>query len=156
MAESSSPEASVSMRTAVAPVPDNPVRADLPGPSPAGAAALEAAQVLARRSAAPATLRAYRADWQHFSQWCTAAGFVPVPAAPEVVGAYLVSLAGTHAPSTIRRRLAALGKMHRFNDLPWNPAHRAIQEPLRGLLRQHGRPVQKATALTLTMLRQLL
>ena len=43
-------------------------------------------------------------------------------------------------PRTIRRRLAALGKMHRFNDLPWNPAHRDIQGPLQGLLRQHGRP----------------
>ena len=73
-----------------------------------------------------------------------------------MVGAYLASLAETHAPSTIRRRLAALGKMHRFNDLPWNPAHRDIQEPLRGLLRQHGRPAQKAAALTLAMLRQLL
>src|SRR5208282_2992125 len=48
--------------------------------------------------------------------------------------AYLASLAETHAPATIRRRLSAIGKMHRFNDLPWNPAHRDIQEPLRGLL----------------------
>jgi integrase len=46
--------------------------------------------------------------------------------------------------------------MHRFNDLPWNPGHHAIQEPLKGLLRQHGRPVQKAAPLTLAMLRQLL
>jgi integrase len=144
------------MPTVIAPAPDHPARVGPSGPSPAGAAALEAAQALARRSAAPATLRAYRADWQHFSQWCAEAGFVPVPAAPEVVGAYLASLAGTHAPTTIRRRLAALGKMHRFNDLPWNPAHRAIQEPLRGLLRQHGRSVHKAAALTLAMLRQLL
>ena len=67
--------------------------------------------------------------------WCAAHGFVPVPAEPATVGAYLASLAESHAPSTIRRRLAALGKMHRFNDLPWNPAHRDIQEPLRGLLR---------------------
>ena len=128
----------------------------LPAPTAAGAAALAAAQALARQAAAPATLRAYKADWQHFAQWCATSGFVPVPAEPAIVGAYLASLAETHAPSTIRRRLAALGKMHRFNDLPWNPSHRDIQEPLRGLLRQHGRPVQKAAALTLAMLRQLL
>jgi integrase len=78
-----------------------------------------------------------------------------VPAEPVVVGAYLASLAETHAPNTIRRRLAALGKMHRFNDLPWNPSHRDIQGPLQGLLRKHGRPTQKAAALTLDMLRQL-
>jgi len=117
-----------------------------------GAAALDAAQELARNAAAPATLRAYKADWTHFSAWCAAKGFVPVPAAPEVVGAYLASLADTHAPSTIRRRLAALGKMHRYNDLPWNAAHGAIQGPLRGLLRRHGRPPQKAAALSLAML----
>ena len=57
---------------------------------------------------------------------------------------------------TIRRRLSAIGKMHRFNDLPWNPAHRDIQGPLQGVLRSHGRPVQKAAALTLPMLRQIL
>jgi integrase len=79
-----------------------------------------------------------------------------VPAAPATVGAYLASLADSHAPTTIRRRLSALGKMHRFNDLAWNPAHRDIQGPLQGALRRSGRPVQKAAALTLAMLRQLL
>jgi hypothetical protein len=34
-------------------------------------------------------------------------GVVPVSTAPEVVGAYLASLAETHAPVTIRRCLAA-------------------------------------------------
>ena len=130
--------------------------ADLPATTEAGAAALARAQNLARKAAAANTLRAYRADWQHFSDWCAAHSFVPVPAAPATVGAYLASLAETHAPSTIRRRLAALGKMHRFNDRPWNPAHRDIQGPLQGLLRQHGRPPQKAAPLTLAMLRQLI
>ena len=125
-------------------------------PAPAGQAALEAAQALARKATAPATLRAYKADRTHSADWCTAHGFVPVPAAPATVGAYLASLAGSHAPATIRRRLSALGKMHRFNDLAWNPAHRDIQGPLQGALRTHARPPQKAAALTLPMLRQLL
>jgi integrase len=129
--------------------------ADAPGPTPSGAAALAAARALARKSAAPATLRAYKADWTHYVAWCAAKNFVPVPADPATVGAYLAGMAATHAPTTIRRRLAAIGKMHRFNDLPWNAGHRDIQEPLRGLLREHGRPVQKAAALSLEMLRKL-
>ena len=124
--------------------------------TPQGAAALSAAQAIARNAAAPATLRADKADWTHFSEWCAAKGFVPVPAAPAVVGAYLASLAETHSPATIRRRLSALGKMHRYNDLPWNAAHGAIQGPLQGLLRRHGRPPQKAAALSLVLLRKLL
>jgi len=136
--------------------PDGAALALVPDLTPAGQAALDAAQALAKKATAAATLRAYKADWTHFSQWCSTHGFAPVPAAPATVGAYLASLAATHAPTTIRRRLAAIGKMHRFNDLAWNPAHRDIQGPLQGALRSHGRPVQKAAALTLTMLRQLL
>ena len=61
------------------------------------------------------TLRAYKADWTHFSQWCAAHGFIAIPAAPATVGAYLASLADSRAPATILRRLSTLGKMHRFN-----------------------------------------
>ena len=102
-----------------------------------------------------ATLRAYRADWAHYAAWCAEKDFIPVPAAPATIGAYLASLGESHAPSTIRRRLSAIGKMHRFNGLLWNPAHHDIQAPLRGVLRLHGRPPKKAPALTLDMLRRL-
>jgi integrase len=135
---------------------DTAAPARLPALSTAGEAALAAAQALAKQATAPATLRAYKADWAHFARWCADHGFIPVPAAPATVGAYLASLADSHAPTTIRRRLSALGKMHRFNDLAWNPAHRAIQGPLQGALRTRGRPVRKAAALTLPMLRQIL
>ena len=144
------PRVAVAVAARVTPAPSEA------GPSEAGLAALAQAHVFARRAAAPATLRAYKADWAHYAAWCAQAGFVPVPAETATVGAYLASLADTHAPTTIRRRLSAIGKMHRFNDLPWNPAHRDIQEPLRGVLRQRGRPVRKAAALTLAILRRLL
>jgi hypothetical protein len=78
-------------------------------PSPEGGAALAAAETFARQAAAPATLRAYKADWQHYAAWCARSGFIPVPAAPATVGAYLASLATTHAPATIRRRVSAIG-----------------------------------------------
>jgi hypothetical protein len=93
---------------------DTAASARLPALSTAGEAALAAAQALAKQATAPATLRAYKADWTHFARWCAEHGFIPVPAAPATVGAYLASLADSHAPTTIRRRLSALGKMHRF------------------------------------------
>jgi integrase len=127
-----------------------------PLPTAAGQAALDAARALARKATAPATLRAYNADWAHYTDWCAAHGFIAVPAAPTTVGAYLASLAGSHAQATIRRRLSALGKMHRFNDLAWNPAHRDIQGPAAGGS-PHARPpgAESHRALTLPMLRQL-
>src|ERR1700710_1967978 len=152
--EPTPPHRSLVTRTEILPLAAGSTTA--PALTPSGAAALAAAQALAKKAAAPSTLRAYKADWTHFARWCAAHGFIPVPAAPATVGAYLASLAESHAPTTIRRRLSALGKMHRFNDLAWNPAHRDIQGPLQGALRRSGRPVQKAAALTLAMLRQLL
>jgi integrase len=136
-------------------VPPNPAPAVAAALTEAGRVALAEAAALARNASAPATLRAYRSDWAHYAAWCATMGFVPVPAEPNVVGAYLASLTDK-APTTVRRRLAALGKMHSFNDLPWNPAHRDIRGPLHGLLRAQGRPVAKAAPLTLDILRQLL
>lgn len=119
-------------------------------------AALARAADYAHKADAANTLRAYRADWTHYAAWCDDHGFVPVPAEPETVGAYLASMATTHKPATLRRRLAAIGKMHRFNSLPWNPSDRAIQQPLRGVLRTHGQAPRQARALTLAHLRALL
>jgi hypothetical protein len=71
-----------------------------PDANPAATApALATAQAFARKAAAANTLRAYKADWTHYSQWCTTHGFVAVPAAPATVGAYLSSLAGRSASS---------------------------------------------------------
>ena len=119
-------------------------------------AALDTADRYAGTAHAHATKRAYRSDWTHFGNWCQAHDFVAMPAEPRTVGAYLASLAETHAPNTIRRRLSAIGRAHRFNNLAWNAGHRDIQEPLRGALREHGRPTRQAAALTLALLQRLL
>jgi len=123
-------------------------RGTAPALTEAGRVALDEAAALARKAAAPATLRAYRSDWAHHAAWCERMAFAPVPAEPAVIGAYLASLTDK-APTTIRRRLAALAKMYRVNDLPWNAAHRDIRGPLVGLVRERGRPVAKAAPLTL-------
>jgi hypothetical protein len=140
----------------VAAPPGAAPRITAPGLTSSGQAALAVAQPLARKATAANTLRAYKVDWTHYAGWCAAHGFIPVPAAPATIRAYLASLADSHAPTTIRRRLSALGKMHRFNDVAWNPAHRDIQGPLQGVLRTHIRPVQKAAGLSVAMLRQLM
>ena len=110
-------------------------------------AALAAAMDFAGQALAPATLRAYRAAWQHFCRWCDEAGWPALPAAPETVGAYLASLSATHTTSTLVQRLAALSRAHRLASQPWPSAHPAIRNTLRGIQRKHGRPAQQAAAL---------
>jgi len=79
--------------------------------TPAGAAALAAAQALAKQATSSATLRAYKADWTHFSEWCAAHGFVPVPAAPATVGAYLASLQDSHESMQSRGVRSVFGRV---------------------------------------------
>lgn len=123
--------------------------------SPIGQAALAAAKAFARQALSTATLRAYQADWAHFAAWCGTAGWTPLPASPQAVAAYLASMAHTHGRATIRRRLAAIGQMHRVHGHEWLPSHPAIRATLRGMLRQHGAPSRRAAALTTAEIRRL-
>ena len=49
--------------------------------------------ILAAKS--EATLRAYRADWHHFEEWCRQKGFSALPASPHTVACYLGETAQT-------------------------------------------------------------
>src|SRR6476469_2706897 len=51
-------------------------------PANAFAAAAVAARAYAGEALAPATLRAYAADWRHFSAWCAEFGCALLPASP--------------------------------------------------------------------------
>jgi integrase len=123
--------------------------------TPAGLAARQRAAEYAESSMASATVRAYRADWRDYEAWAGAAGCPALPALPGDVAAYLASLAATHAPSTIKRRLAAIGQMHRLHGHSWAPDDPAIRHTLRGILREHGRPTVKADALMSDTVRRL-
>ncbi len=115
--------------------------------SPAALAALAAAIDFANEALAPATLRAYRADWRHFLSWCREAGWSALPAAPETVAAYLASMAVSHTSSALVRRLAALSRAHRLAGQDWPRAHPAICNTLRGIQRKYGKPQRQAAAL---------
>jgi integrase len=118
--------------------------------------AIAAAADYARDALAPATLKAYRADWQDFIEWCRRSGFIPLPASPQTVAAYLASMAVTHKRATLRRRLAAIGQAHRLKGREWIPSHPAIRNTLRGIARRHGSLQRKAAALGTPEIRRLI
>ncbi|MCE2575890.1 tyrosine-type recombinase/integrase [Komagataeibacter sp. FNDCR2] len=103
---------------------------------------------------ATATLRAYRADWVHFTRWCADQAVSPIPARPEVVASYLRSLT-EFAPATIRRRLAAIGKMHRFNDVAWDVRDTRIRNALAAMVEQVRSPALPPGIVTPDMLRAM-
>ncbi len=81
--------------------------------------AYEAADAFARQSLSQATLRAYRADWQHFLAWCRTKRLASLPAEPQTLAAYLASQVTTHSRSTIERRIVAIGQAHKIAGHDW-------------------------------------
>ena len=117
------------------------------GPCPTPALAVSSSDTLvqqaaafARAAKAPSTLRAYASDWAHFLDWCSEQDRAALPATPETVALYLTSLAATHRPATITRRLTAITKAHQARGLP-SPAtvsELAVGETLKGIRRTLG------------------
>jgi integrase len=125
---------------------------------PATDPVVELARAYAREAKAPATRRAYRADWEDFTAWCSARGIVALPATPATVGLYLSARAATHRPSTLARRLSAIAKAHQAQGLP-SPAtleHPEVGEILKGIRRVHGVAPHQKRALSTADLLQIL
>jgi site-specific recombinase XerD len=109
---------------------------------------LDDATNYARADKAQATRRAYRSDFEIFRGWCEARGALPVPALQESLVAFLASEAKRGVkPSTIARRLAAIGYAHKLAGHASPTASEAVKATLRGIRRtKRAAPNRKAPA----------
>ena len=67
-------------------------------------------------------MRSYHSDVEAFETWCTDRGIAPFPSDAGTVCQFLEDQGATKAPSTVRRRLYAIRKVHRLLRLP-DPTH---------------------------------
>lgn len=89
------------------------------------------------------TLRSYRADFCIFEAWCRSNDFAALPAAPATIAAFLDSSSPTAAPSSLRRRLVSIAKIHRLFKLPTPTEDEDVRIALRRAERcRHRRPAQ--------------
>jgi site-specific recombinase XerD len=97
---------------------------------------------------APNTTKAYGSDWRQFEQWATEHGLAALPTTPATCALYLTALAQRGVKvSTIRRRAAAITRVHRQAAQPspvWDPR---VLTVLEGIARTHGAPPVKKVAL---------
>lgn len=118
---------------------------------PTRAASIAAARDLMAQARAPATLRAYAADWRAFAAWCREADLPALPAQPATVAMFVAAQAGTGLkPATLARRVVAIGRQHRQHGLPRpqdHPDAQAIADVLSGAARRaRHRPSRKRAA----------
>ena len=88
------------------------------------------------RKLAPATSRAYAADWRHFSEWCRSQGHADLPAASATLATYLRAMAPTLSRSALDRRVAAIAHAHRARFLPPPDSDPAARRALRAVKRR--------------------
>lgn len=124
-------------------------------PTARAAMALAKSRAYQDAADAPATLRAYASDLANYKAWCERHGFEPMPATPEIVGAYLAAAGEGYAMPTLRRRVAAIARACGVAGHPLDTKHPAIRETLRGIARRHGAPARRAAALTTAEIRKL-
>ena len=108
-----------------------------------------AAGDFAKASKSAATRRAYQADAADFVRWCKRQGLQPLPATVDTVAAYLAALAAAGLKaSTITRRCAGIGYMHRIKGMEPPTTSEAIRAVLSGIRRTIGSSVTRKAPAT--------
>jgi site-specific recombinase XerD len=89
----------------------------------------------------PATLRAYRTDFEDFTRFCEQHNLPYLPATPTTVALYITDRAGSLRSATITRRLTSITKAHQaagFEASPSSSHHFVVSETLKGIRRSIG------------------
>ena len=109
-----------------------------------------------RASKSRNTIRAYRSDWEDFDKWCEANSVQALPAAPEVVCAYLTSMVtGGKKYSTIARRVASISKAHQAAGHESPTRGILVRDTLKGIARTITTAKSQAVPLRLTDIRKI-
>lgn len=105
---------------------------------------------------ADSTLRGYSADLSVFEAWCLANGHDVAPATPEQVAAFIAAQSPTASVSTLKRRLAAIRKIHRLLRAPCPVDDEEVAIALRRAMRGKVRRPKQALGLTASLRDQLI
>ena len=91
-----------------------------------------------KNSKAHNTLRAYQADFRDFTDFCKQNGFKEMPTEPKVLSLYLTYLSTKSKYSTLKRRIASIGILHKMKGHYIDTKHPIIIENLMGIKRKKG------------------
>jgi site-specific recombinase XerD len=119
------------------------------------AAIADRASGFAHQSKSRNTIRAYRADWSHFTKWCREHGQASLPASPETVALYLSDLASTHKPATLTRRISAISQAHQMAGIDTPTMNSKVRLVLAGIRRSKGTAQLAKTPVLIEDLRRM-
>ena len=105
---------------------------------------------------APNTLRAYRADFSEFIEFCENLGSEPLPADPMLIAGFIQHLAETNKSSTIRRKVATISAIHRYSYFKDPTKHPEVKIAVRKVNRRLGTRYSQARPINRDILEKML
>jgi len=104
---------------------------------------------MARGAFAANTLRAWRADWEIFSEFCRTFRLDPLPATAKTVRDFVFEcLSINKKPATIRRYVSTIGRAHRASQVPDPTATEEVKLALKEMGRKAPARQNQARGLT--------
>ncbi|MBT8565421.1 tyrosine-type recombinase/integrase [Polynucleobacter paneuropaeus] len=106
---------------------------------------------------APSTIRAYKANFERFIQFCEKRNIDALPANPSDVALYIAQLTKSGLKSSsIRIAVASLSSIHKLNQLDDPTQHPDVKIELRRMHRTLGRSSKQAFGITAPILEKML
>lgn len=114
-----------------------------------------AAEEIRLATKSTATRSAYDHDFLRFANWCEPLHFESLPAMPEAVALYALSLYRTGKKvATINRILTSISQAHKQQGLP-TPIDARVREVVKGIRRKVGTAQKKALPINVEMLARI-
>ena len=105
---------------------------------------------------APNTIRAYRADFSEFIEFCENLNSEPLPAHPMLIAEFIQHLAETNKSSTIRRKVATISAIHRYSYFEDPTKHPEVKIAVRKVNRRLGTRYSQASPINRDILEKML
>ena len=105
---------------------------------------------------APTTIRAYKADFAKFIEFCESRGESALPALPISIASYIVQLSAQYSSAFIRRIVVSISSVHRLNYCADPTKDPDVNLAIRRMHRQIGRHHHQAQAINKDLLNKML
>ena len=105
---------------------------------------------------APATIRAYKADFLDFISFCESNNTNPLPASADILASYITHLTNSNRSSaSIRRAISGVATIHILNEYSNPTMNSIVKLSLRKMHRQLGRFSKQAEGITSSLLEDM-
>jgi site-specific recombinase XerD len=106
---------------------------------------------------APATIRAYKSNFERFIEFCDQEKIIALPANQETVASYIRNISnGKLKSASIRIAVASISAIHRLNEYSDPTSHPSVKIELRRMHRNLGRESKQALGINAELLRKMI